>query len=95
MISPEQRVWTETKLSELVDQEILEFRNPNHCILKKATQVIDARHRSVPLRALEAFYVASRDLAREFSALRHRPGGCTPPRAMRLPRFPGHLPLNL
>ena len=36
LISREQRVRAEAKLAELVDQEILQFRNLNNRVLKKA-----------------------------------------------------------
>jgi len=95
VISREQRLRAEAKLAELIDQEILQFRNLNNRVLKKATQVIEACHPDVPLRALDALHVASCDLAQEFPLCTTDARMHASARAMRIPVFPETLPLKI
>ena len=95
VISREQRLRAEAKLAELIEQEILQFRNLNNRVLKKAEQVIAACHPDVPLRALDALHVASCDLAQEFPL-------CTTDARMHaaalkvhVPVFPEKLPVKI
>ena len=94
-ISREQRLRAEAKLSELIDHEILQFRNLNNRVLKKATQVIEACHPAVPLRALDALHVASCDLAQEFPLCTTDARMHAAARAMHIPVFPESLPLKV
>ena len=94
-ISREQRVRAEAKLAELVDQEILQFRNLNNRVLKKATQVIESCHPDVPLRALDALHVASCDLAQEFPLCTTDARMHAAAKALDIPVFPEKLPLKL
>lgn len=94
-ISREQRIRAEAKLAELVDQEILQFRNLNNRVLKKATQVIESCHPEVPLRALDALHVASCDLAQEFPLCTTDARLHAAAKALRIPVFPEHLPVKL
>ena len=95
LISREQRVRAEAKLAELVDQEILQFRNLNNRVLKKAMQVIETCHPDVPLRALDALHVASCDLAQEFPLCTTDARMHAAARAMHIPVFPENLPAVL
>ena len=95
VISREQRLRAEAKLAELIEAEILQFRNLNNRVLKKAEQVIAACHPDVPLRALDALHVASCDLAQEFPL-------CTTDARMHaaalkvhVPVFPEKLPVKI
>lgn len=94
-ISREQRIRAEAKLAELVDQEILQFRNLNNRVLKKATQVIESCHPEVPLRALDALHVASCDLAQEFPLCTTDARMHAAAKALRIPVFPENLPVKL
>jgi predicted nucleic acid-binding protein len=95
LISREQRLRAEAKLSELISQEILEFKNLNNRVLKKATQIIEACHPNVPLRALDALHVASCDLAQEFPLCTTDARMHAAARAMHIPVFPENLPLTI
>jgi len=94
-ISREQRIRAEAKLAELVEQEILQFRNLNNRVLKKATQVIESCHPEVPLRALDALHVASCDLAQEFPLCTTDARMHAAAKALRIPVFPENLPVKL
>lgn len=94
-INREQRLRAEAKLGELIDQEILQFRNLNNRVLKKATQVIEACHPDVPLRALDALHVASCDLVQEFPLCTTDARMHAAARALRIPVFPETLPLKI
>jgi len=94
-INREQRVRAEAKLAELVDMEILQFRNVNSLVLKKATRVIEACHPDIPLRTLDALHVASCDLAQEFPLCTTDARMHAAARAMHIPIFPEKLPLKV
>ena len=94
-INQEQRMKAEAKLAELVEQEILQFRNLNNRVLKKATHVIETCHPDVPLRALDALHVASCDLAQEFPLCTTDARMHAAARVMRIPLFPENLPLKV
>lgn len=94
LITREQRLRAEAKLSELMDEEILQLRNLNNRVLKKATQVIEACHPHVPLRALDALHVASCDLSQEFPLCTTDARMHAAARAMHIPVFPERLPLK-
>src|SRR5580658_236685 len=53
IITRDQRLRAEAKLSELMRQEILQCVNLDGVTLKKAAQVIEGCHPDVPLRALD------------------------------------------
>jgi predicted nucleic acid-binding protein len=93
-ISREQRMRAEAKLSEMVEHEILQFRNLNNRVLKKASQVMEACHPGVPLRALDALHVASCDLAQEFPLCTTDARMHAAARAIHIPVFPENLPLK-
>lgn len=95
VISREQRLRAEAKLSELIDQEILELKNLDHRVLKKARQVIEACHPNIPLRALDALHVASCDLSQEFPLCTTDARMHSAARAMHVPVFPENLPLTI
>ena len=93
-ISREQRRRAEAKLSEMIEGEILQFRNLNNRVLKKAAQVMEACHPGVPLRALDALHVASCDLAQEFPLCTTDARMHAAARAIYIPVFPETLPLR-
>lgn len=95
VINREQRMRAEAKLAELIKQEILLFRNLNNRVLKKATQVIEACHPDVPLRALDALHVASCDLVQDFPLCTTDARMHAAARALRIPVFPEALPLKI
>ena len=90
-ISREQRIRAEAKLAEMIEQEVLQFRNLNNRVLKKAGQVIEACHPGVPLRALDALHVASCDLAQEFPLCTTDARMHAAAKAMHIPVFPENL----
>lgn len=94
-ITREQRMRADAKLSEMMEQEILQLRNLNSRTLKKAGQVIEACHPGVPLRALDALHVASCDLAQEFPLCTTDARMHAAARALHIPVFPEKLPLTI
>ncbi|MEI9961260.1 MAG: PIN domain-containing protein [Limisphaerales bacterium] len=62
----------------MIADEIFKLGNLNNQTLRKATQIIQACHPKVPLRALDALHVATCDLAQEFPVMHDR---CTDARA--------------
>lgn len=94
-ITREQRMRADAKLSEMMEQEILQLRNLNSRMLKKAGQVIEACHPGVPLRALDALHVASCDLAQEFPLCTTDARMHAAARALHIPVFPEKLPLTI
>ncbi len=95
LITREQRQRAEAKVSELIDQEILQLRNLNNRVLKKAMQVIEACHPLVPLRALDALHVASCDLSQEFPLCTTDARMHAAAQANHIPVFPENLPLKI
>ena len=94
-ISREQCLRAEAKFAEMIEKEILEVRNLNSRVLQKATQVIQACHPSVPLRALDALHVATCDLAQEFPLCTTDARMHAAAKRTHLPVFPENLPLTI
>jgi predicted nucleic acid-binding protein len=95
VITSKQRLQAEAKLTELIDQEVLQLRNLNNRVLKKATQVLEACCPNVPLRALDALHVASCDLVQEFPLCTTDVRMHAAARAIHIPVFPENLPLKI
>jgi predicted nucleic acid-binding protein len=94
-ISREQRVLAEAKFAEMVETEVLELRNLNNRVLRKAAQVIHGCHPAVPLRALDALHIATCDLAQEFPLCTTDARMHDAARAVHVPVFPEKLPLKI
>ncbi len=94
-ITREQRMRAEAKLAELIDHEILTFKNLNNRVLKKAEQVIAACHPEVPIRALDALHVASCDLAQEFPLCTTDARMHAAAQKIHVPVFPPTLPVKI
>ena len=94
LISREQRLRAEAKLAEMIEKEILELHDLNHRTLRKATQVIQACHPDVPLRALDALHVATCDLVQEFPLCTTDARMHAAAQKIHLPVFPENLPLK-
>ncbi len=95
LISREQRLRAEAKLAEMVEKEILELHDLNHRTLRKATQVIQACHPDVPLRALDALHVATCDLVQEFPLCTTDARMQAAAQKIHLSVFPENLPLKI
>jgi uncharacterized protein len=95
LISREQRLRAEAKFAEMIEREILELRNLNTPVLRKATQVIQACHPDVPLRALDALHVATCDLTQEFPLCTTDARMHAAAQKIHVPVFPAHLPLKI
>ena len=95
VITKVQRVKAEAKLSELLETEILGLSNLNNQVLRKATQVIQACHPNIPLRALDALHVATCDLAQDFPLCTTDARMHSAAQAMHLPVFPEKLPVRI
>jgi predicted nucleic acid-binding protein len=95
VITAKQRLQAEAKFAELIDTEILQLKNLNNRILKKATQVLQACHPNVPLRSLDALHVASSDLAQEFPLCTTDAHMHAAARAVHIPVFPENLPVKI
>jgi predicted nucleic acid-binding protein len=94
IITREQRLRAEAKFAEMIETEILELRNLNNRVLRKATQVIQSCHPDVPLRALDALHVATCDLAQEFPLCTTVARMHAAAQKIHLPVFPEKLPVK-
>jgi uncharacterized protein len=95
LITREQRQRAEAKFAEMIEIELLTLRNLNNRVLRKASQVIQACHPEVPLRALDALHVASCDLAQEFPLCTTDARMHAAARKIHLPVFPEELPVKI
>jgi len=95
LISHEQRLRAEAKFAEIIDQELLEVHDLDHRTMRKATQVLEACHPEVPLRALDALHVASCDLAQEFPLCTTDARMHAAAKRTHVPVFPESLPLTI
>jgi predicted nucleic acid-binding protein len=95
LITREQRLRAEAKFAELIASDILQLHDLNQRVLRKATQVIQACHPAVPVRALDALHVAACDLAQEFPLCTTDARMHAAARAMHVEVFPSGLPLRV
>ena len=95
LISCEDRLRAEAKFAEMIEKEILEVRDLNSLTLRKATQVIQACHPEVPLRALDALHVAACDLAQEFPLCTTDGRMHAAAQKVHVPVFPEKLPVKI
>jgi len=95
LISHEGRLRAEAKFAEMIEKEILEVRDFDSRTLRKATQVIQACHPEVPLRALDALHVAACDLAQEFPLCTTDARMHTAAQKINVPVFPQNLPVKI
>ena len=95
LITADQRARAEAKFAAMIADDILKLCDLNNRTLRKATQVIQGCHPSVPLRALDALHVATCDLAQEFPLCTTDGRMHAAARAMHVPVFPENLPLKI
>ncbi len=95
LITREQRLRAEAKFADMVEKEILELCNLNNRVLRKATQVVQACHPDVPLRALDALHVATCDLAQEFPLCTTDARMHAAAQKIHVPVFPEKLPVKI
>jgi predicted nucleic acid-binding protein len=95
LITGSQRAMAETKFAMMVAEEIFWLFSLNNQTLRKATQIIQACHPKVPLRALDALHVATCDLAQEFPLCTTDARMHAAARAMHIPVFPENLPVKI
>lgn len=94
LISRDQRLRAEAKFAEMIETETLQFQDLNQRVLRKATQIIQACHPNVPLRALDALHVASCDLTQEFPLCTTDARMHAAAREIHLKVFPAELPVR-
>jgi predicted nucleic acid-binding protein len=95
LITGSQRAKAEAKFAMMVADEIFRLCSLNNQTLRKATQIIQACHPKVPLRALDALHVATCDLAQEFPLCTTDARMHAAARAMHIPVFPENLPVKI
>ena len=95
VISKEQRLRAEAKFAEMIETRILELRDLDKLVLRKAAQVIQGCHPNVPLRALDALHVGTSDLTQEFPLCTTDARMHAAAQAMHIPVFPEKLPLTI
>jgi predicted nucleic acid-binding protein len=95
VITREQRLRAEAKFAGMIDEEILELRNMNNRVLRKAVQVLQSCHPDVPLRALDALHVATCDLAQDFPLSTTDARMHAAALALHIPVFPENLPVKI
>ena len=95
IITTAQRARAEAKFAAMIADETIQLCDLNNRTLRKATQIIQGCHPSVPLCALDALHVATCDLTQEFPL-------CTTDARMHaasvkihVPVFPAHLPVKI
>lgn len=94
LISPAQRLRAEAKFAEMIETKLVALRNLNNRVLRKATQVIQAAHPDVPLRALDALHIASCDMEQDFPLCTTDARMHAAARKLHVPVFPEHLPVK-
>jgi predicted nucleic acid-binding protein len=95
LITAAQRAKAEAKFAAMIADEIFKLGNLNNQTLRKATQIVQACHPKVPLRALDALHVATCDLAQDFPLCTTDARLHAAARAMHIPVFPENLPLKI
>jgi len=95
LITATQRAKAEAKFEAMVGDEIFKLCSLNQPTLRKATQIVQACHPKVPLRALDALHVATCDLAQDFPLCTTDARMHAAAHAMHIPVFPEKLPLKI
>jgi predicted nucleic acid-binding protein len=95
LITAAQRAKAEAKFAAMIADEIFKLGNLNNQTLRKATQIVQACHPKVPLRALDALHVATCDLAQDFPLCTTDARMHAAAHAMHIPVFPENLPLKI
>jgi predicted nucleic acid-binding protein len=95
LITAMQRAKAEAKFAAMIADEIFKLGNLNNQTLRKATQIVQACHPKVPLRALDALHVATCDLAQDFPLCTTDARMHAAAHAMHIPVFPENLPLKI
>ena len=94
LITRDQRLRAEAKFAEMIETETLQLQDLNQRVLRKATQVIQACHPNVPLRALDALHVASCDLTQELPLCTTDARMHAAAREIHVKVFPAELPVR-
>ena len=94
-ITAAQRAQAEAKFAEMIADEILELRNLNDRVLRKAAQVMQSCQPNAPLYALDALHVATCDLAQDFPLCTTDARMHAAAQWVHVPVFPAQLPLKI
>ncbi|HXI71080.1 MAG TPA: type II toxin-antitoxin system VapC family toxin [Verrucomicrobiae bacterium] len=95
LLTAAQRAKAEAKFAAMIADDIFKLGNLSNQTLRKATQIVQACHPKVPLRALDALHVATCDLAQDFPLCTTDARMHAAARAMHIPVFPENLPLKI
>ena len=95
LITAGQRARAEAKFTAMIADDILKLCDLNNRTLRKAMQIIQGCHPSVPLRALDALHVATCDLAQEFPLCTTDARMNAAAQKIHVPVFPAQLPVKI
>jgi len=95
LITAAQRTRAEAKFAAMIADDVLKLCDLNSRTLRKAIQIIQGCHPSVPLRSLDALHVAACDLAQEFPLCTTDARMHAAARKINVPVFPAQLPLKI
>ena len=94
-ITAAQRTRAEAKFAAMIDDGFLELFDLSHRTLRKAAQIVQRCHPSVPLRALDALHLAACDLAQEFPLCTTDARMHAAAQLIAVPVFPEKLPVKI
>ena len=89
------RTRAEAKFVSMITDGIWELFDLNHRTLRKATQIVQRCHPTVPLRALDALHLAACDLAQEFPLCTTDARMHAAAQLIAVPVFPEKLPVKI